>query len=88
MGSYTKAHDEPTRVPKGFYETRQRIRAAYEVREKVLQQRENRLARIEATVPYQASGALGRAQSRGEGAVRGLGPCEGGRDERCMSLYV
>lgn len=27
-------------VPKGFYETRQRIRAAYEVREKVLQQRE------------------------------------------------
>ena len=28
-------------VPRGFYETRQRIRAAYEVREKVLQQRED-----------------------------------------------
>ena len=27
-------------VPRGFYETRQRIRAAYEIREKVLQQQE------------------------------------------------
>eukprot|EP00435_Cladocopium_sp_Y103_P025498 s1969_g6.t1 len=52
--SYTKASEAPTKVPKGFYETRQRIRAAYEVREKVLQQREDRMARIEATVPYQA----------------------------------
>ena len=28
------------KVPRGFYETRQRIRAAYEIREKVLQQQE------------------------------------------------
>jgi len=52
--SYTKVHEGQTKVPRGFYETRQRIRAAYEVREKVLQQREDRMARIEATVPYQA----------------------------------
>lgn len=75
--SYTKAHQPAaTQVPRGFYETRQRIRAAYEVRERALQQREDRMARIEPTVPYQATGTasapiVGRSprQSRGTSAL-------------------
>ncbi|CAE7258675.1 ftsH3 [Symbiodinium pilosum] len=51
--SYHKTQ-KSTQVPRGFYETRQRIRAAYEIREKVLQQQEDRMAKIEQTVPYQA----------------------------------
>lgn len=80
--SYTKASEAPTKVPKGFYETRQRIRAAYEVREKVLQQREDRMARIEATVPYQSPS---RGQSPPAGPTRPKSGPKSAREGRRFS---
>eukprot|EP00440_Ansanella_granifera_P065616 gb/GFBE01071162.1/.p1 GENE.gb/GFBE01071162.1/~~gb/GFBE01071162.1/.p1 ORF type:complete len:649 (+),score=99.46 gb/GFBE01071162.1/:1-1947(+) len=82
--SYHRAHDGPAAVPRGFYESRQRLRAANEVREKVQQQKEDRLARITPT-PYQvalgssmsataSSSAFGEANSHGRDPRGELSP--------------
>eukprot|EP00439_Symbiodinium_sp_Y106_P033210 s3816_g3.t6 len=76
--SYHKTQ-KTTQVPRGFYETRQRIRAAYEIREKVLQQQEDRMAKIEQTVPYQVSGPtsaplVGKSPLPSTGNSPGLSP--------------
>jgi len=76
--SYHKTQ-KTTQVPRGFYETRHRIRAAYEIREKVLQQQEDRMAKIEQTVPYQVSGPtsaplVGKSPLPSTGNSPGLSP--------------
>ncbi|CAE7686106.1 ftsH3, partial [Symbiodinium necroappetens] len=77
--SYHKTQKTTQQVPRGFYETRQRIRAAYEIREKVLQQQEDRMAKIEQTVPYQVSGTtpaplVGKSPLPSTGYVRMIDP--------------
>ncbi|CAE6915856.1 FTSH1 [Symbiodinium sp. CCMP2456] len=79
VNSYHKTQKNTQQVPRGFYETRQRIRAAYEIREKVLQQQEDRMAKIEQTVPYQVSGTtsaplVGKSPLPSTGNSPGLSP--------------
>jgi len=54
--SYHKAHDGQAQapVPRGFYETRQRLRAANEIRGQRLQQQEDRLGRCEPPGAHKA----------------------------------
>merc|ERR1719316_1079514 len=44
--SYNRAHDGVAPAPRGFYETRQRLRAANEVMNQKRQQREDRLCKL------------------------------------------
>eukprot|EP00931_Biecheleriopsis_adriatica_P078444 TRINITY_DN518_c0_g1_i2.p1 TRINITY_DN518_c0_g1~~TRINITY_DN518_c0_g1_i2.p1 ORF type:complete len:946 (+),score=219.67 TRINITY_DN518_c0_g1_i2:280-2838(+) len=64
--SYHRAHDSPATVPRGFYESRQRLRAAQQVREQTVAQREDRLAKITPTSPAtRVSAGLGAAAGVG-----------------------
>ncbi|CAJ1384632.1 unnamed protein product, partial [Effrenium voratum] len=78
--SYHKVHEASAQVPRGFYETRQRMRAANEMRERVKQQREDRMARIQATSPYQASGAASTPATAEVRAGRSPGASPGPED--------
>ncbi|CAJ1424342.1 unnamed protein product, partial [Effrenium voratum] len=80
--SYHKVHEASAQVPRGFYETRQRMRAANEMRERVKQQREDRMARIQATSPYQASGAASTPATAEVRAGRSPGASPGPEDDR------
>jgi len=60
--SYHRAHDtgSSTPVPRGFYETRQRLRGAGEIERQKRQQREDRLARMApATSSHSGGGVTG-----------------------------
>lgn len=50
--SYHRSHESQTSVPRGFYESRQRLRAANEVRGQRYQQKEDRMAKLLPTTPY------------------------------------
>eukprot|EP00930_Biecheleria_cincta_P022331 TRINITY_DN16310_c0_g1_i1.p1 TRINITY_DN16310_c0_g1~~TRINITY_DN16310_c0_g1_i1.p1 ORF type:complete len:969 (+),score=182.25 TRINITY_DN16310_c0_g1_i1:63-2969(+) len=60
LKSYHRAHELPSSVPRGFYESRQRLRAANEAREQTVHQREDRMAKI-VPVTSSAMAMLGPA---------------------------
>lgn len=51
LKSYHRSHEAQSFVPRGFYESRQRLRAANEARERTVHQREDRMAKIVPVTP-------------------------------------
>mmetsp|Transcript_56191 Transcript_56191/g.100096 ORF Transcript_56191/g.100096 Transcript_56191/m.100096 type:complete len:970 (-) Transcript_56191:54-2963(-) len=67
--SYTRSSEQPNVVPRGFYESRQRLRAAHEARKEQLYQREERMAKLAPQQPQ--SQMLGPAGGMSTSSVPG-----------------